>query len=310
MGLDPVPGPPFAFSLSETSIRYAAFARGDSGVELVEFQEVALPPTAFGEGVLGPSLQEEGSLRAAIEELLSRLASPPDEASLVVPDSWLRVVFTEAEELPRSAQERDEVLRWKLKRVVPFKVDKLRLRTLEVEPLAEQTAPHRLLLAFGAEALLSQIEAAFSAQGIRLGRISNVSLSLLEAAWKSEGRDGTQAIVSANGGSYTIVFAAAGRPVLYRFKPLAEAGSSEALERLVRRELRLTRTFVERHVGPPADTRMLLFAPAEQEAHWDGWLCEELGIGAVRRGSRLVDDERVDAERIAPLLGAASALVA
>lgn len=309
-----MPGPPFAFSLTETSIRYGAFPRVDGDVEIREFHQVELPSGTFGVGVLGPALQEERSLRTGLEGLLSRLPSPPAEASLVIPDSWLRVVFTEAGDLPRSAKERDEVLRWKLKRLVPFKVDELRLRALEVDPLAEQSEPHRLLLAFGAESLLRQLEALFSAQGVRLGRISNVSLSLLEAAWSEEGREGNQTIVSVGDGSYTVVFAVGGRPILYRHKPLAAVMTPEALESAVRRELRLTRTFVERHVGSLDGAPVFLFAGAEDEVRWRGWLAAELGSEDVRSGSELVPPEgrpaEADAVRLAPLMGAACALVA
>ena len=309
-----MPCPPFAFALSETAIRYGAFERVDGSIEFREFYEVGLSSAAFGAGVLGPALQEEGALRAGLEELLSRLATPPSEASLVVPDSWLRVVFAETGELPRSTAEREEVVRWKLKRLVPFKVDELRLRTLEVEPLPDQKEPRRLLLAFGAEGLLGPLEAAFSAYGIRLGRISNVSLSLLEAAWGAEGRDGSVAVVSLDDHSYTVVYAAAGSPVLYRYKPLAKMMNPEALESAVRRELRLTRTFVEKHGIAPAGTPAFLFAGAGDEERWSTWLAEELGVTDIRAGRELVRAESqgagLDTVRAAPLMGAANAMVA
>ncbi len=295
-------------------MRYGVFPRVGSGLEFREFHEVELPSGTFGTGVLGPTLQEERSLRAGLEDLLSRLASPPTEASLVLPDSWLRIAFTEITDLPRSSAERDEILRWKLKLLVPFRVEELRLRALEVEPLPERSEPRRLLLAFGAESLLSHLEASFSSYGIRLGRVTNVSLSLLEAVWEAAGRDGIQAVVSVDDSSYSVVFASGGSPVLYRYKPVGVGLSLETLEPMVRRELRLTRTFVERQIGPPSSARIVLFAGAEDEARWKDWLQHELGSGDVRTGSEFIRSGGrpidVDAVRVAPLMGAACTMVA
>ena len=259
-------------------------------------------------------MQEERSLSAGIEDVLSRLVSPLTEASLVLPDSWLRIVFAESSDLPRSSADREEILRWKLKLLVPFRVDELRLRALEVEPLREQSEPRRLLLAFAAESLLSHLEASFSSYGIRLGRITNVSLSLLEAVWEAAGRDGIQAVVNVDDSSYSIVFASAGSPVLYRYKPVGTGLGEQAFESMLRRELRLTRTFVEQQIGPPSSARLVLFARPEEEARWKGWLEDELGCAEVRTASELIPSGGrpidVDAARVAPLMGAACTMVA
>lgn len=309
-----MPSPPYVFALTEGSIRYGAFPRVADGLEFRNLQEVELGEKTFGSGVLGPTLQEERSLRTGLEDLLSRLPATPSEASLVVPDSWLRIAFTELPELPRSSKEREEVLRWKLKMLVPFKVDELRLRALEVDPLPHQTESHRLLLAFGAESLLSALEATFSSYGIRLGRISNISLSLLEAVREAGGGErGMQALVSVDDESYTIVFAVAGCPILYRHKILGETMTDSLLENVVRRELRLTRTFVQRQIGPPELARIYLFAQTELESRWRVWIWDELAPGEVRTGSEFVRSGGrpvdLDAVRVVPLMGAACTMV-
>ena len=57
-----------------------------------------------------------------------------------------------------------------LKRLVPFRVDELRIGAQEVEPLPNQPAeePERLLLGFAVDQLLTQVEDAFAA--LRRGR--------------------------------------------------------------------------------------------------------------------------------------------
>ena len=299
-------------------MRYGDFPRASGGgLQFREFHDVEIDKATFGAGVLGPTLQEEGALRAGLEDLLSRLDAVPSEASLVVPDSWLRLTFADIDDLPRSGKEREEVLRWRLKSLVPFKVDELRLRAVELAPSGEETT-RTVLLAFGAESLLRSLEASFSSYGIRLGRISNVSLSLLEAVWEGSGQEGVIAVVSVEEDSYTIAFADSGRPVLYRHKPLTGNAQASSLGDAVRRELRLTRTFITRHVEEIADLRIYLFSPPEEEERWRDWLSEELisgelAQGEIRTGSEFVPaggrPAAVPAARVAPMMGAACALV-
>jgi len=97
---------------------------------------------------------------------------------LVVPDAWLRVSFSEITDVPRQAEARDEVLRWKLRRLVPFRVDELRVNAAEVAPLPVQEEPRRLLLGFGVEQLLAQIEDAFAAHHVHIGRIADLTSAL------------------------------------------------------------------------------------------------------------------------------------
>ena len=91
------------------------------------------------------------------------------------------------------------MLRWKLKRLVPFRVDELRIGAVEVTPLPGQEEPRRLLLGFAVEALLAALEAAFERVGIRLGRISSTSLALLAALVEPAAGDGLTALVLAEG---------------------------------------------------------------------------------------------------------------
>jgi hypothetical protein len=255
---------------------------------------------------VGAALQEERSLREGLDDLLSRPSAPIAEASVVLPDSWLRLIFAETGDLPRAAKEREEILRWKLKQLVPFRVDDLRLRAVEVDRLVGSAEACRVLLGFGLETLFGQIETAFSSYGIRVGWMSNVSLSLLEAVWEAVGRSGLTTVVSVTSDGYALAFAEEGRVVLHRFK-VVESGRNGQMEASVGRELRLTRSFVEQRLtGLGA---VYLFAPEDDETTWREWVADGLGAGEIRSGSELVrwEGRRPDAatSRVAALMGAA-----
>src|SRR5262245_5951723 len=127
LGTLAVPVPPHVFEVDATVLRYAAFAQSRGRLELERFAAADLPAEPFQPGPLGGPLRGRESFDRALDEILGGGEKKPIEASLVLPDRWLRLLFTELEpEL--GLRPDDEVLRFKLKRLVPFRVDELRLR--------------------------------------------------------------------------------------------------------------------------------------------------------------------------------------
>jgi hypothetical protein len=314
-----VPAPPHVFSLDAESLRYAQILRDRQGYRVRGYRTAALPRDAFQSGLLGGPLRDPAAFEALVGTLLrgahqDRKGGALKAASLVIPDAWLRVAFAESGELPRTAEQRDEVLRWKLRRLVPFRVDELRVSAAEVAPLPRQEEPRRLLLGFAIEQLLAQIEAAFAAHGVRLGCISNTSLSLLGAL--EVRREETVALALIEEHGYTLVFARGGEPVLHRYKGFAGSVPEVGRTGLVVRDLKLTRNFLDEQLPGVPLGRVLLLAPPEQEPLWVDLLAEGLGEATVPLDGRSLpplraEDAAVPSWRdLAPMLGAARTEVA
>ena len=309
LGFGTVPAPPHVFALDERRLAYGRFVPGGGGHELRELRRVELPPESFAPGVLGGAPREPEVFAEQLGQLLSGLSTPVTQASLVLPDAWLRVTFVEVGELPRAADAREEIVRWKVKRLVPFRVDDLRLSWSEVARLPQQTEPRRLLVAFGLEVVLAALEQAFAARGIWLGRITSESLALLPAVDRAVGNAGLAALAVLHEGGYTLLFTRRGEPALYRFKGFEGAGGDAA----VPRDLRLTRAFVLEQLPDTALERVVLAAPAERAGQWAQWLEEGFGrrvepLDALQLP--LTSTERVTWAEVAPMLGAARQEVA
>jgi hypothetical protein len=319
-----VPAPPQAFALRPDRLAFAGFGReGAPGpgeaFALRERHVEELPPESFQHGLLGGPLREPAAFGQAVERLVERIGAPVGEASLTIPDAWLRVAFAESGELPASAAERDEVLRWKLKRLVPFRVEELRVDAAEVPPLPGQQEPRRLLLGFAIEPLLAQLEAAFAAAGVRLGRITGESLALLAAVDLPETASdrALPALALVDDAGYALLFARAGWPLLHRYKAAAGApasgsgpGGAPAFDRrLVVRALALTRTFLAAQVPGATISRVVLASPPEAEPAWREWLDEGLGVTSEPLGPEHLPPLSVAGpppvwRDLAPLLGA------
>lgn len=309
--------PPHVFDLAERRLRYGQFARtGGSrgGYRFRAYRAAPLPPDAFLAGPLGGPLRDPRAFQALVAGLVKELPGVR-EASLVIPDAWLRVTFADSTALPRAAAARDDVLRWKLKRLVPFRVDELRIGAQEVEPLPSQSTeePHRLLLGFAVEQLLAQIEDAFSASGVRLGEITNTSLALISALGEEGPEPGFWALVLVEEAGYTLAFVHGSEPILHRFKAFTGSLPEAARASLVTRDLKLTRNFLDEHFVGANLAQVLLVAPEALEPIWLDRLSEGLGTPAAALDDRHLPPLQVDValggqpvwREIAPLLGAA-----
>lgn len=319
MGFEPIAVPPHVFSLDAESLRYAQILRDRQGYRVRGYRTASLPRDAFHSGLLGGPLRDPAGFEKLVGGLVHDApggrAAGLRAASLVVPDAWLRVAFAESGDLPKTADQRDEVLRWKLRRLVPFRVDELRVSAAEVAPLPRQEEPRRLLLGFGIEQLLAQLEAAFAAHGVRLGYISNTSLSLL-AALDGRRLEEIVALTLVEEHGYTLVFARGGEPILHRYKGFAGGLPEMGRTGLIVRDLKLTRNFLDEQLPGVPLGRVLLLAEPEQEPLWVDLLSEGLGEAAAPLDGRSLpplraEDATVPSWRdLAPMLGAARGEVA
>jgi hypothetical protein len=319
LGLDPLPPPPHVFSLevppdgqgiaseAPAVLRYGCFHPGPQGYVFAANHSVELGADLFGPGPLGGPLRDVSALGEQLKSLLNGLEGPVKEASLVLPDRFLRLTFTEAGDLPRKRRDIQDVLRFKLDRLVPFRAEDLRISATEVHPFPDQEEPRRLLLGFALEVLVGQLEQAFAAAGVALGRITNTTLALASSLEHNLGAKDLAALVALHPGAYTVCYFQADEPLLYRYKTLPLVARPPEV---VRRDLRLTSGFVAQHFPDRPLSRLYLAAPQEQEEAWIDWLHEELDLVPEPLSFQHFQITRTQVGptwlETAPLLGAAS----
>lgn len=260
-------------------------------MDFTDYAFVDLDESVFQSGPLGGSIRKEAALSEALGELLKNISEPIEDAvCLLLPDAWLRLAFTEIGDLPKDPEKLEEALRWKLKRLVPFRVDELRLEGIEVDAIPSQEEPRRALIGFALDSLLNRLEDLFEEAGLAVGYIGNVSSSILPAL--AEGTVSESSLVGLaliRDDGYTLLFARGGEPVLHRHKASDGSLPYEVREQRVERDLKLTRSFLDDRIpGTPLEKVLVLIA-SDIEDPWPRWLED----GLQSRTERLGEDHLV-----------------
>jgi hypothetical protein len=118
--LEAMPHPPIALEICQDRIAAARWTR-TGGLDSYAVEDLpvgALMPSAVETNIVSPVV-----VKSAIAGLMARLRAKDEDVALLVPDPVIRVFVQHFEQFPRSPQEAEPMLRWKLKKSVPFEAD-------------------------------------------------------------------------------------------------------------------------------------------------------------------------------------------
>jgi hypothetical protein len=291
------PAPMHAFVAGEDQLAYGRLSRRRDAIMRVE--QAPLPPEWFHLGPVGLLQVDRQALAGGIGAVVRQLERPPQEAGLVIPNSWVRSVVIDGGELPRRRDEAEEVLRWRLKKLLPCRPEDVRLDWMQS---AERG---RLLVVLALERPLTVVEETFSEAGIRLGRIEPAVLALA-ALLPSVPAPVLLATIEER--ALALVVLAEGKPVLVRHKPLpAEAERAEAF---IGRELSRTLAHAREQgtLGGPVTVWLASVRPAGAGDSVERWAEAESGVVVRRLGvgaGRVPERTAVPEVRLWSLLGTA-----
>lgn len=116
--LDAIPHPLLACEIAPTYVAAAHWKHG--GKQLQSFAVESLAAGTIAPSAVESNLADAGAVRAAVGRVMARIGAGAQEVALFVPDPVIRVFVLHFDSFPRSREEAIPMLRWKLKKSVPF----------------------------------------------------------------------------------------------------------------------------------------------------------------------------------------------
>jgi type IV pilus assembly protein PilM len=114
--LGAMPHPHFAIEFAPDHIAAARW----KGNSVEDFAVESLPPAALVPSAVEINITNASAVKTALANIVSRLRARDHDVALILPDPVVRVFVQHFDEFPRAAQEAIPMLRWKLKKSIPF----------------------------------------------------------------------------------------------------------------------------------------------------------------------------------------------
>jgi type IV pilus assembly protein PilM len=195
LGSQPGARPPAAVELSPEGVLAAVRHGGPGpgqprhGGQAPVYAFEPLPPGFLVPGIGEPNLRAPEAIAAAIRSALGQLSPRTRAVTVVLPDTVVRVFVLDFDSLPGRAAEAYSVLRFRLRKMIPFDVEHA---GLSYQILAADKSGCKVLAAVIPGPILAEYEAAVRAAGYEPGAVLPSSLAALEAI------DSLDAVLGAN----------------------------------------------------------------------------------------------------------------
>jgi type IV pilus assembly protein PilM len=272
-------------------------------------------PTA-GASVFKPNLGSLDELARQARELFDRSGTKPGKLSLILPDNLAKVSIVTLPERPATRKLLGEMLRFKLRRSVPFRLEEASITSFALPGHGPEL---HLLVAVMMRSVLEQYESVFEAAGARPGLVDLCTPSLFNLARgemaKAVGEGTDAALLNCTRNYFTLLIARADRVVFYRCKTYAGGEEDDPSARLAVMGRELASSFsyyAEKLAGGGVGTVFVrAVSPGLDEVVP---VLERIGVRSIRpidaaasldpaSGSRF---EPLDGQCLAPALGAAA----
>jgi len=196
------------------------------------------PAGTFSIGPVGLQSVDAERLRSVLENLQGQI-SGSKRPGVVVPTAWVRSFLLELEELPRHQAEIEDVLRWRLKKLLPIPVTELRL-AFTVQP--RSGSKNQLLCAAVVERAAQDLEKPFQELGITP---SLLVPRLTALAMQPGDPEQPRLVVQQEPGFISMVLVLDGGVRMIRTKPLP---MTEGAWAAARQEIGMAMTFLRSHL--------------------------------------------------------------
>lgn len=169
--LDASPHPPLALEIAPSRVAGARWTRTGS---LDDYAVEELPEGALLPSAVETNIANLPVVKAAVNKIFAHLRAKDESIALILPDPVIRVFLQHFDQFPRSPQEALPMLRWKLKKSVPFEADETLISYMRQAPQEDGVD---IVTALARLRIIREYEALAEGANLHPGVVLNSSLA-------------------------------------------------------------------------------------------------------------------------------------
>ena len=171
--LEATPHPPLAMEITPERVAMVRFGRTGA---VDGFAIEPLAPGAIVPSAVESNIGDATAVKLAVSNAATRVRAKDEDIAVILPDPVIRVFVQHFDEFPRSAQEAEPMLRWKLKKSVPFEVDETLISYMRQAPRDEGVD---IVTALARLRIIREYEALAEGVGLHPGVVLSSSLAAI-----------------------------------------------------------------------------------------------------------------------------------
>lgn len=169
--LDASPHPPLALEIAPSRVAAARWTRTGS---LDDYAVEELPEGALLPSAVETNIANLPAVKTAVNSVFGHLHAKDESIALILPDPVIRVFLQHFDQFPRSPQEAFPMLRWKLKKSVPFEADETLISYMRQAPQEDGVD---IVTALARLRIIREYETLAEGAGLHPGVVLNSSLA-------------------------------------------------------------------------------------------------------------------------------------
>lgn len=162
-----------------------------------------LPAGAVDTALNAPNVHDQGALARAIRAAVDTLSPRPRRVALVLPDTVAKVSLLRFDRVPPKPQDLEQLIRWQIRKAVPFKIEEAQLSWFPGVALPEGGREYVVMAA--RRDIIESYERACEAAGVHAGIVDVTTLNLVNVVMASKAPAGDWLLVHVAADYATIV---------------------------------------------------------------------------------------------------------
>jgi Tfp pilus assembly PilM family ATPase len=216
-----------AVALEIASTRVSALRLGGGSPPSATYAVEPLPAGAVVASLTTPNVVDQVAVSAAVGRVLAAVGGGR-QVALVVPDSVAKVSLVRLEQVPTRLPELDAMLRFQVRKSVPFRTDDAQFTWTDGQEL--EGGGHEYLVALARRELIAQYETVVAAAGAHVGLVDLATFDLVNLVLAGGAKEDDWLLVHMTADYATLVIVRRTRVIFYRHRG---ADGEESLADLV-----------------------------------------------------------------------------
>lgn len=144
--------------ISQEYISAVELAPGDKEVVLKKYGKIENPPFLVNPSLSEENIKDPEEFKETIKTLFNNAGINGKHISVAVPDASVKISFVEFEDIPKDRGKTAELIKWNIKKTLPFPPDETVVNFQIIETPSEKNQSYKLVIAIIRKSVLAQYE--------------------------------------------------------------------------------------------------------------------------------------------------------